>query len=49
MSEKSRWAKLAGLPKQETKQQLDENVVGSRSSKPNLPNYVSLQDYETGF
>ena len=27
-NEKARWAKLAGLPKIETKQQLDENVVG---------------------
>ena len=27
-NEKARWAKLAGLPKSETKQQLDENVVG---------------------
>ena len=27
-NEKARWAKLAGLPKNEKKQQLDENVVG---------------------
>ena len=27
-TEKARWAKLAGLPKNETKQQLDENIVG---------------------
>jgi hypothetical protein len=30
MSEKARWAKLAGLPKSTDKQQLDENFVGTQ-------------------
>ena len=48
MSEKSRWAKLAGLPKQETKQQLDENVVGVGAVNQIFP-VREPQAYETAF
>lgn len=48
MSEKSRWAKLAGLPKQETKQQLDENVVGVGAVNQIFP-VREPQSYETAF
>tara|TARA_Y100000385_G_scaffold290071_1_gene361720 strand:+ start:9653 stop:10084 length:432 start_codon:yes stop_codon:yes gene_type:complete len=48
MSQKSRWAKLAGLPKQETKQQLDENVVGVGAVNQIFP-VREPQAYETAF
>jgi len=48
MSEKTRWAKLAGLPKQETKQQLDENVVGIGSVTP-IFEKREPKDYELAF
>jgi len=48
MSQKSRWAKLAGLPKQETKQQLDENVVGVGAVNQIFP-VREPQSYETAF
>ena len=48
MSEKSRWAKLAGLPKQETKQQLDENVVGIGAVNQIFPTREP-KDYEMAF
>ena len=47
-SEKARWAKLAGLPKKETKQQLDENVVGIGAVNQIFPNREP-QDYEMAF
>ena len=47
-TEKSRWAKLAGLPKKETKQQLDENVVGIGAVNQIFP-VREPQAYETAF
>ena len=47
-SEKARWAKLAGLPKKETKQQLDENVVGIGAVNQIFPTREP-NDYEMAF
>ena len=47
-SEKARWAKLAGLPKKETKQQLDENVVGIGAINQIFPTREP-NDYEMAF
>ena len=49
-SEKARWAKLAGLPKveEESKQQLDENVVGIGAVNQIFPTREP-NDYEMAF
>ena len=49
-SEKARWAKLAGLPKveEESKQQLDENVVGIGAINSPFPTRKP-NDYEMAF
>ena len=49
-SEKARWAKLAGLPKveEESKQQLDENVVGVGAINQIFPTRKP-NDYEMAF
>ena len=49
-SEKARWAKLAGLPKveKESKQQLDENVVGIGAINNPFPIHEP-NDYEMAF
>ena len=49
-SEKARWAKLAGLPKieEESKQQLDENVVGIGAINSPFPTREP-NDYELAF
>jgi len=47
-NEKARWAKLAGLPKKETKQQLDENVVGIGAVNQIFPTREP-NDYEMAF
>jgi hypothetical protein len=47
-NEKDRWAKLAGLPKKETKQQLDENVVGIGSVNQIFP-HREPTGYEMAF
>ena len=46
--ENSRWAKLAGLPKNETKQQLDENIVGVGAINPIFAKREP-KDYEMAF
>ena len=47
-NEKARWVKLAGLPKKETKQQLDENVVGIGAINQIFPTREP-NDYEMAF
>jgi hypothetical protein len=47
-TEKSRWAKIAGLPKSKTKQQLDENVVGVGAINPIFA-VREPKDYELAF
>ena len=47
-NEKERWAKIAGLPKKETKQQLDENFVGMGAINQIFPTREP-QEYELAF
>ena len=47
-NEQERWAKIAGLPKKETKQQLDENFVGMGAINQIFPTREP-QKYELAF